>query len=139
MPLTVVPTRAAPGCPGQQGLIWSGRSTVPKACHSLRSVEPESPQRNRAALSPLLPQHSPHNLATRFLEQYAVKALTVVLLKVSVMFLKFSAQMESTDDLVSRLSSGPPQTSPEPTAISVTAFPRDRDVKLTDDLSILSA
>ena len=55
----------APGCPGQQGLIWSGRSTVPKACHSLRSVEPESPQRNRAALSPLLPQHSPHNLATR--------------------------------------------------------------------------
>lgn len=29
--------------------------------HPLRSVEPESPQRNRAALSPLLPRHSPHH------------------------------------------------------------------------------
>lgn len=45
------------GCLGQQGLIWSGSSTVPQSLssHSLRSVEPESPQRNRAALSPLLP------------------------------------------------------------------------------------
>ena len=64
-PHRIPPVRPpAPGCPGQQGLIWSGGSTVSKACHSLRSVEPESPQWNRAALSPLLPRHLPHDSGT---------------------------------------------------------------------------
>ena len=53
----------ARGCLGQQGLIWSGGSTVPQSLSI--SAEPESPQRNRAALSPLLSRHSPHDSGTR--------------------------------------------------------------------------
>ena len=35
----------APGCPGQQGLIWSGGRTVPQSLlrHPLRTVEPTHP------------------------------------------------------------------------------------------------